>query len=45
LVWEVEAWEAGRSVAQVAIDWQFTTADAPVELKRLYPVVTEQNQA
>lgn len=34
---EVAAWEQERNAAQVRIDWQFTTADARVKLKRLYP--------
>lgn len=43
LVREVQAWEAERNAAQVTIDWQFTTADARIKLKRLYPVIKEQN--
>jgi hypothetical protein len=34
---EVAAWQAQRDTAAVTIDWQFTTADARVKLKRLYP--------
>jgi len=34
---EVAAWERDRNAAAVQIDWQFTTADARVKLKRLYP--------
>ena len=37
LTHEVAAWECERNAAQVTIDWQFTTADARVKLKRLYP--------
>jgi len=29
----------------VTIDWRFTTADARIKLKRLYPVVKEQESA
>jgi hypothetical protein len=36
---EVEPWEAGRNERQVGIDWRFTTADARIKLKRLYPAV------
>lgn len=43
LVREVQAWEAERNAAQVTIDWQFTAADARIKLKRLYPVIKEQN--
>ena len=34
---EVAAWVARRNAAAQAIDWRFTTADARVKLKRLYP--------
>lgn len=40
---EVAAWVAERNTAQVTIDWQFTTADARVKLKRLYPVLQSDN--
>jgi hypothetical protein len=36
---EVAAWTATRNGAATAIDWQFTTADARIKLKRLYPVI------
>jgi hypothetical protein len=35
---EVAAWEAARNAAAQAIDWRFTTADARIKLKRLYPL-------
>jgi hypothetical protein len=34
---EVAAWVAARNGASTTIDWQFTTADARIKLKRLYP--------
>lgn len=34
---EVAAWEQNRDAQQIKIDWQFTTADARIKLKRLYP--------
>ena len=37
LIGEVAAWEADRNKSHVKADWQFTTADARVKLKRLYP--------
>jgi hypothetical protein len=37
---EVAAWEGGRNEMECQIDWQFTTADARVKLKRLYPVIS-----
>jgi hypothetical protein len=36
---EVAAWEEKRKVAVVKVDWQFTTADARIKLKRLYPSI------
>ncbi len=35
---EVAAWEADRNESGRGVDWRFTTADARVKLKRLYPV-------
>jgi hypothetical protein len=34
---QVAAWEAARNAAQTKADWQFTTADARIKLRRLYP--------
>ena len=34
---EVATWESERNSREVTIDWQFTTADARIKLKRLYP--------
>jgi DDE superfamily endonuclease len=34
---EVTAWEQDRNAREAKIDWQFTTADARIKLKRLYP--------
>jgi len=42
---EVAAWEAKRNRAQVRVDWQFTTADARIKLKRLYPKLEPVNRA
>jgi hypothetical protein len=36
---EVEAWNKSRNEKQVIADWRFTTADARIKLRRLYPVV------
>ena len=38
---QVLAWEARRNAARVTVDWQFSTADARIKLKRLYPVLKE----
>jgi hypothetical protein len=37
---EVSAWNRARNVSATTVDWQFTTADARIKLKRLYPVIT-----
>ena len=34
---EVAAWVAARNGAATTIDWRFTTEDARIKLKRLYP--------
>ena len=34
---EVAAWELDRNNRAAAIDWRFTTEDARIKLKRLYP--------
>jgi hypothetical protein len=39
LVREVAAWERQRNEAEARIDWRFTTADARIKLKKLYPSV------
>ncbi len=36
---EVAAWVAARNSASSSIDWQFTTSDARITLKRLYPAI------
>jgi hypothetical protein len=36
---EVAAWERDRNTNESKIDWQFTTADARIKLKRLYPSI------
>jgi hypothetical protein len=40
---EVVAWQEKRNQAQVKVDWQFTTADARIKLKRLYPKLEAVN--
>ena len=34
---QIEAWERKRNEEQMSIDWQFTTADARIKLRKLYP--------
>ena len=38
---EVAAWQAARDRIQAKVNWQFTTDDARVKLKRLYPTFHE----
>ena len=37
LIEEVAAWQDSRNKNHTKADWQFTTADARIKLKRLYP--------
>jgi hypothetical protein len=39
---EVAAWQTQRNAAQVTVNWQFTTADARIKLKKLYPSIEMQ---
>jgi hypothetical protein len=39
LTQEVAAWERRRNTAKSRIDWRFTTHDARIKLKRLYPSI------
>ena len=36
---EVAAWQARRDATGRTVDWRFTTADARIKLKRLYPSI------
>ena len=36
---EVKAWETHRNNKDAKINWQFTTQDARVKLKKLYPSI------
>ena len=37
---QAAAWNEDRNHRQTGVDWQFTTADARIKLKRLYPKIT-----
>ncbi len=37
---EVAAWTSERNAATVTVDWQFTTADARIKLRHLYPTLS-----
>ncbi len=39
LVEQIATWERSRNENNVGIDWRFTTADARIKLKRLYPSI------
>jgi len=36
---ELAGWHTRRNESQKGVDWQFTTADARIKLKRLYPII------
>ena len=36
---EIAAWTTARNAAASRVDWQFTTTDARIKLKRLYPTL------
>lgn len=40
---EVNAWEQDRNQRTSSVDWRFTTADARIKLKRLYPVFVQRS--
>lgn len=35
----IAPWERSRNEKETGIDWRFTTADARIKLKKLYPVI------
>ena len=37
MVYQVQSWTCARNSAKLSVDWQFTTNDARIKLKRLYP--------
>jgi hypothetical protein len=37
---QAAAWTSNRNAHQIGVDWQFTTTDARLKLKRLYPKIT-----
>lgn len=38
---EAQAWQKRRDEASITVDWRFTTDDARIKLKRLYPSLQE----
>jgi len=41
LEWEVAAWQAARNASGRGVDWRFTTEDARIKLKHLYPTIQD----
>lgn len=39
LIQEVAAWQERRNTMQATVHWRFTTTDARIKLKKLYPIV------
>jgi hypothetical protein len=39
LITLTHAWQTQRNAATIKVDWQFTTQDARIKLKRLYPKI------
>jgi len=39
LVEEINLWQEERNLSAAGVDWQFTTKDARIKLKRLYPII------
>jgi len=40
---EVGAWEVERNAAESSIEWRFTSVDARIKLKHLYPEIVEES--
>jgi hypothetical protein len=38
---QAERWQDWRNQAETTVNWRFTTADARIKLKRLYPVLSD----
>jgi len=38
---EVPAWTETRNQSNQPVDWRFTTEDARIKLKRLYPILLD----
>ncbi len=38
---EVDAWQSNRNNKNSKINWQFTTKDARIKLKKLYPSIND----
>ena len=36
---QIAAWQEQRNASTVTVDWRFTTDDARIKLKKLYPTI------
>ena len=43
LIQEAAAWEARRNASGAIVEWRFTTSDARIKLKKLYPVLNSSD--
>jgi hypothetical protein len=41
LVHEIDTWEENRNLSQATVNWQFSTEDARIKLKKLYPSIND----
>jgi hypothetical protein len=41
LIQEIAAWEDTRNMTNATVDWQFSTHDARIKLKKLYPSIND----
>ena len=41
LIQEIAAWEQARNANAQPVNWRFTTPDARIKLKRLYPSIQD----
>jgi hypothetical protein len=41
LIQEIRSWEEHRNEIKATVDWQFTTKDARIKLKKLYPSIND----
>ena len=44
IIEEVKAWCTARNKGKSVVNWQFTTEDARIKLKRLYPIIETTGQ-
>jgi len=41
LIQEITSWEENRNMVEATVNWQFTTHDARIKLKKLYPSIID----